>query len=53
MKSWYVIHSEPCTKTSKLALYCAWDNGCGEYDIVALALCLRVCFKVSRVAIPA
>jgi hypothetical protein len=53
MKSWYVIHPEPCTKTSKPALYCGWDNGCVAHDAVALALCLRVCFRVSRVAIAA
>jgi len=51
MKSWYVIHPEPCTKISKPALYCVSDNGFFGDDAVALAFSLRACFRESRVAI--
>jgi len=50
MKSWYVIHPEPCTKMSKPALYCVSDNGCFGDDAVAVAFCLRAHFRESRVA---
>lgn len=51
MKSWYVIYPEPRIEISKPALYCVSDSGCFREDEIALAFCLRACFRESRVAI--
>jgi hypothetical protein len=50
MKRWYVVGPEPRLRMSKPALYCASDNDCVEIDVVARAVCLRVRFNESTVA---